>query len=489
MANIKTLFKDTAIYGLSSIIGRFLNWCLVPFYTYTLRESGEYGMVTELYSWTALVIVILTYGMETGFFRFVNKAGENAKQVYSTTLFSLIGTSSLFILLGLLFLPQIAGFMGYESHPDFVGMMICIVAVDAFSCIPFAYLRYQNKAMKFAALKLLSIGVNIFMNLFFLWICPKIHAWNPELISWFYSPDYGVGYVFLANAFSTGITLLALLPVCRVKPDFNGKLLRSMLRYSLPLLVLGIAGIMNQSFDKIIFKHLFDDQALAQSQLGIYGACYKIAIIMMMFTQAFRYAYEPFIFAKNKGEDKRSSYVEAMKYYIIFAWFIFLGVMFYIDILKYIISPQYHEGLVVVPIVLICYLFQGIYFNLSLWYKLTDKTQWGAYISIFGCALTVLGNILFVPKFGYEAAAWTSLVCFFLMMLISWALGQKYYPIKYDMKSALFYSALSIFLFTVGMNLPIESVVWKLIARSFLLGFFLVVVMTKDLPLAVFKKK
>lgn len=488
MAGIKSLFKDTAIYGLSSIIGRFLNWCLVPFYTYTLRASGEYGMVTELYSWTALVIVILTYGMETGFFRFVNKAGEKANQVYSTTLFSLTGTSSLFILLGLLFLPQIAGFMGYDAHPEFVGMMIGIVAVDAFCCIPFAYLRYKNQAMKFAGLKLLSIGVNIFMNLFFLWICPKIDAWKPELIAWFYRPDFGVGYVFLANVFSTAITFFALLPVCRVKADFNGKLLKEMLRYSLPLLVLGIAGIMNQSFDKIIFKHLFDDQALAQSQLGIYGACYKIAIIMMMFTQAFRYAYEPFIFAKNKGEDKKTSYVEAMKYYIIFAWFIFLGVMFYIDILKYIISPEYHEGLMVVPIVLISYLFQGIYFNLSLWYKLTDKTQWGAYISLIGCALTVLGNIIFVPRYGYMAAAWTSLACFFLMVLISWWLGQKYYPIAYNIKSALFYSALSIFLFVLGMNLPIEPLAGKLIARSVLLGFFLIVVWKKDLPLAVFKK-
>ena len=488
MAGIKSLFKDTAIYGLSSIIGRFLNWCLVPFYTYTLRQSGEYGMVTELYSWTALVIVILTYGMETGFFRFVNKAGEKANQVYSTTLFSLTGTSSLFILLGLLFLPQIAGFMGYDAHPEFVGMMIGIVAVDAFCCIPFAYLRYQNKAMKFAGLKLLSIGVNIFMNLFFLWICPKIDAWKPELIAWFYRPDFGVGYVFLANVFSTAITFFALLTVCRVKADFNGKLLKEMLRYSLPLLVLGIAGIMNQSFDKIIFKHLFDDQVLAQNQLGIYGACYKIAIIMMMFTQAFRYAYEPFIFAKNKGEDTRSSYVEAMKYYIIFAWFIFLGVMFYIDILKFIISPAYHEGLMVVPIVLISYLFQGIYFNLSLWYKLTDKTQWGAYISLIGCALTVLGNIIFVPRYGYMAAAWTSLACFFLMVLISWWLGQKYYPIAYNIKSALFYSALSIFLFVLGMNLPIEPLAGKLIARSVLLGFFLIVVWKKDLPLAVFKK-
>ncbi len=489
MAGIKSLAKDTAIYGLSSMVGKFLNWCLVPFYTYTLKASGEYGIVTELYGWTALVIVILTYGMETGFFRFANKDDRNPEQVYSTTLCSLAVTSLLFIILGLVFLPDISQWMGYAEHPEFVGMMICIVAVDAFCCIPFAYLRYKNKAKTFAGIKLLMIFVNILFNLFFLWLCPKIHATNPEAISWFFKPDYGVGYIFLSNVFSTGITFLLLLPYfIHVKVDFNRELWGKMLRYSMPLLVLGIAGIMNQTFDKVIFKHLFDDQATAQEQLGIYGACYKIAIIMMMFTQAFRYAYEPFIFAKNKSEDNRKAYSEAMKYYIIFALFIFLAVMFYIDIIKYIISSNYHSGLSVVPIILACYLFQGIYFNLSLWYKLTDRTQWGAYISLFGCLLTVLGNIMFVPEYGYIAAAWTSFVCYFLMMIICWALGQKFYPIRYEMKSALFYLVLTMVLYALGMNLPFDSLWLTLGVRTVLLGVFGIIVLKKDIPLAYLKR-
>lgn len=487
MAGLKRLAKDTAIYGLSSIVGKFLNWCLVPFYTYTLKASGQYGIVTELYGWTALILVILTYGMETGFFRFANKENQKPEQVYSTTLAAIGTTSMLFMIICLAFLPQISAGMGYAAYPEFIGMMVVIVAVDAFCSIPFAYLRYQQKAIAFASLKLLMIFVNIFFNVFFLWLCPKLQLSHPEWIDWFYRPDYGVGYVFVSNAISSGIILLALMPCfVKIKLDFNVVLLKKMLRYSLPLLVLGIAGIMNQTFDKIIFPHLFENADTARTQLGVYGACYKIAIVMMMFTQAFRYAYEPFIFAKNKGIDNRESYAEAMKYYIIFAFFIFLVVMFYLDVLKYIISKNYHEGLMVVPIVLMCYLFQGIYFNLSLWYKLTDKTQWGAYISLIGCVCTVLGNILFVPEYGYIAAAWVSFVCYFLMMAISWALGQKYYPIRYDMKSAVFYLLLTMLLYAVGMNLPIDNLYLRLGARSLLLFVFMVILIRKDLPLSQF---
>lgn len=489
MAGIKSLAKDTAIYGLSSMLGKFLNWCLVPFYTYTLKASGEYGVVTELYSWTALVIILLTYGMETGFFRFANKEEHKPEQVYSTTLCSLAFTSVLFLILGLSFLGPITRGMGFENHPEFVGMMIFIVSLDAFTSIPFAYLRYQNRAWRFAGIKLLMIFTNIVFNLFFLLLCPKIYAVHPEWISWFFQPDYGVGYIFISNVFSSVLAFILLMPsFIHVKVDFNKALLQKMLRYSLPLLVLGIAGIMNQDFDKIIFKYLFADREMAQSQLGIYGACYKIAIIMMMFTQAFRYAYEPYVFAKNRSEDNKKAYSEAMKYYIIFGLFIFLAVMFYIDIIKYIISSKYHEGLAVVPIILICYLFQGIFFNLSLWYKLTDKTQWGAYITIFGCVLTVLGNVIFVPKYGYVAAAWTSFVCYLLMMLVSWALGQKFYPIKYEMKSALFYTCLTAVIYFVGMNLPIANQWLDWGAKTVLLLVYLGIVMKKDVPLAVLRK-
>ena len=482
MSGLKSLVKDTAIYGLSSMVGKFLNWCLVPFYTYTLKASGEYGVVTELYSWTALVIVIITYGMETGFFRFANKEGENPRQVYSTTLVSLASSSALFILLGMLLLKPITAGMGYEAHPEFVALMIWIVAIDAFTAIPFAYLRYQNKAWRFAGIKLLMIAVNIAFNLFFLLLCPVIHAKNPDLISWFYRPDYGVGYIFISNLFSTVLALLLLLPdFIHVKVDFNQALWKKMLRYSLPLLLLGIAGIMNQDFDKIIFKHLFTDQAEAQSQLGIYGACYKVAVIMMMFTQAFRYAYEPYVFAKNRSADNRKAYSEAMKYYIIFGLFIFLAVVFYMDIIQYLVAAEYRAGLVVVPVILICYLFQGIFFNLSLWYKLTDRTQWGAWITLFGCALTVAGNILFVPRYGYIAAAWTSLVCYLLMMVVSWALGQKFYPIRYDLKSALFYTLLAAALYLPATLVSIDKLWISLGFKTALLLVYLAVFAAAEL--------
>jgi len=483
MAEMKRLAKETAIYGLSSIIGRFLNWCLVPFYTYVLSSSGEYGIVGELYAWTAILLVLLTYGMETGFFRFANKPENNATQVYSTTLTCVGFTSILFLIVCTLFLPNISNALGYEKHPDFLWIMILTVAVDAFSCIPFAWLRFKKRPILFAALKLLMIFVNIFLNLFFLWICPKINVSNPELISWFYRPDYGVGYVFLANVLSSMIGLIGLMPTfLGIKWSFSKSLLKEMLKYSLPLLVLGVVGIMDQSIDKIMFPHLFEDQELARQQLGIYIACFKIGIVMMMFTQAFRYAYEPFVFSKQKSADGKKAYVEAMNYYLIFSVFVFLGVMYFLDVLQYLLRSNYREGLVVVPIILICYIFQGIYFNLSFWYKLTDRTKWGAYISFIGLFITIAGNLLFVPGYGYIAAAWTSLASFFVIMIVSWALGQKYYPIPYNLKLAARYVLIGFIFYIAGMCVPISSIYLRLGYRTFLLLLFILYVLWKDIP-------
>ncbi|MFA7042996.1 MAG: polysaccharide biosynthesis C-terminal domain-containing protein [Bacteroidales bacterium] len=482
MAEMKTLAKDTAIYGVSSILGKFLNWCLVPFYSYILSSSAEYGMVTELYAWTALLLVLLTYGMETGFFRFANKSGADPEQIYSTSMFSLAGSSILFILLCLVFLPGISSAMGYGEHPDYIWMMAIIVAIDAFCAIPFAWLRYKKRPIAFASLKVLMIFTNIFFNLFFLFICPKIQISNPGLISWFYNPSYGVGYVFVANLISSIVGLITLIPfMIHIKWSYDGDLLKKMLKYSLPLLVLGIAGIMNQSFDKMMFPHLFEDQAYAKAQLGIYGACYKIGVVMMMFTQAFRYAYEPFVFSKQKSSDGKKAYSDAMKYFFIFSVFIFLGIVYFLDVLQYLVSPEYRSGLIVVPVVLICFIFQGIYFNLSFWYKLSDKTQWGAYISLIGCVMTVAGNIIFVPIFGYMGAAWVSCITFFVMMTISWMLGKKYYPISYDLKSIFRYTVIGAILYFIGMKLPIESEILRLGFRTFLLMLFAVYVLRKDI--------
>lgn len=484
---MKRLAKETAVYGLSSIIGRFLNWMLVPMYTRVFTDTGDFGIVTNLYGWVALLLVLLTFGMETGFFRFINKKEETEPmRVYATTMAWVGGLSGAFLLLSWLFLQPIADALRYTAPLEYLGMMLGITAVDAFCCIPFAYLRYAGQAYRFAGIKLLGIFLNIFLNIFFLVICPWLYTRMPETIGWFYRPDYGVGYVFVANVITTGITFLCLLP--SMLPGFkarpNGTLLKEMLHYSFPILILGIAGIFNQTADKILFPLLFDDKTEAYRQLGIYGACFKVAVVMVMFIQAFRYAYEPFIFAKNKSEGNTKAYAEAMKYFIIFSLFIFLGVMFYIDIIKYFVGSRYYDGLQVVPIVMLGEFFFGIYFNLSFWYKLIDQTQWGAYFSMIGCAATVAIIILFAPTYGYMACAWASFCCNLLMMLLSYFIGQKKYPIAYDLQSAALYFGLAAVLYVVGMYVPYPSTGVALLVRTVLLIGFVAFVIRRDLPLA-----
>ena len=483
---MKRLAGETAIYGVSSIVGKFLNWMLVPMYTRVLATESDYGIVTNLYAWTALLMVILTYGMETGFFRFMNKK-EIAlpMRVYATTLFSIALTSVLFVVLIFSALTPISDSLGYGSNPEFVGMMSGIVAVDAFCCIPFAFLRYQGKAVRFASIKLFNIFLNIVLVLFFLLACPWLYDHTPVLVDWFYIPDYQVGYIFVANVITSLVTLVLLfpdmIPGLREKASFV--LLKQMLAYSFPILILGIAGIFNQTADKILFPFLFEDKEMANTQLGIYGACFKIAVVLVMFTQAFRYAYEPFIFAKNKDDDSKKSYSEAMKYFIIFALLIFLAVMFYIDIFKHIVPVSYYPGLRVVPIVMLGEFFFGIYFNLSFWYKLIDQTQWGAYFSTIGCVATILIIVLFAPTYGYMACAWASFVSNLVMMLLSYFIGQKKFPIQYDLKSVITYSVLATVFYLAGMLPAIESEILCLGYRTLLLCLFVGFVVKRDLPL------
>ena len=380
MAGIKSLAKDTAIYGMSSIIGKFLNWCLTPLYTYLLVPA-EYGIVVYLYAWIGTMLVLLTYGLETGFFRYANDSSKGDPQtVYSTCMTSLGITTCLFLILVFSFLSPISGALQYGQHQDYIGMIAIIIALDVFSALPFAYLRYRLRPLRFAFLKLLNIALTIIFNLFFLVVCPVIYKNHPDLISWFYRPDYGAGYILVSNVIASFVLLLLLTPeIFRIRWHFDWRLLKEILHYSFPLLILGLAGIMNQNLDKILYPYLLSDPQVAADQLGIYGANVKIAVVMIMFTQAFRYAYEPFIFAKTKGEDKRTTYAMAMKYFVIVDLLIFLGVMFYLDIIRYFIDPRYFVGLRVVPIIMLAELFSGIFFNLSLWYKLTDRTQWGVF--------------------------------------------------------------------------------------------------------------
>ena len=467
---MKSLAKDTAIYGLSSIIGKFLNYLLVPLYTYALARTADYGIVTNLYAWTALLLVILTYGMETGFFRFANREDYDAPTVYKTAYGSLLISSSLFVLLVVLFNQPIAGALGYPDHTEFIEMMAVTVALDAFASIPFAYLRYRKQPMLFAALKLLFVVLNIAFNILFLVILGKNDVY----------------YVFLSNILATIIQTLCLLPFTMPNGGrFDGAVLKEMLRYSLPLLILGVAGIMNQTLDRILFPYLYtgDD---AQAQLGIYGACFKVAMVMMMFTQAFRYAYEPFVFAKHKDRQSAEAYADAMKYYIIFSYLILLGVIFYLDIFRYIISSAYWEGLKIVPVVLWTYVFQGVYFNLSFWYKLMDETKWGAYFSLIGLAITLVIQVVGVPVIGYWASCGSSLICYFVIMLMSYALGQKKAPIPYDLKSIGLYTVLTLALLAVYYAVRLHTTLnmWVLMAiGTVLIAIYLFVLTRKDFPL------
>lgn len=493
MAGLKKLAQETAIYGVSSIVGRFLNWCLVPLYSYVLVDSSDYGIVTNLYAWTALIVIILTYGMETGFFRFINKQPENERadnRVYSTTLGSVGATSLLFAIVCVLFGPQIASALGYADHPEFIQMLGVVVAMDAFGSIPFSYLRYKNKPFVFAGLKLLMIFVNIIFNIFFLVICPKLAISHPELVDWFYVPNYGVGYIFVANLISTTTVTLALLPyVFAGKWNFDKTLLRSMLKYSLPLLLLGVAGIMNQTIDKIIFPMVYPDPAQAMHELGIYGACFKVAMVMMMFTYAFRFAYEPFVFAKDADVDNKSTYSEAMKYFVISTLFIFIVIIAYIDIFKLLLGPQYREGIRVIPIVLMAYFLQGVMYNLSLWYKLIDRTIFGAWFSIVGFIVTLVINIVFIPMYSYMASAWASLASAVVMVVLSYVFGQKYYPIHYKLKTLGLYFGLVLLLlaamYLVSFDLPIVDIVY----RTALVVVYVAIVVWREWPLLRPKKR
>ena len=469
MAGLKSLAKETAIYGVSSIVGRFLNYLLVPVYTIALpASSGGYGVVTNIYAWVALILVLLTCGMETGFFRFANKGQDDPMRVYSTTLLSVSIGSLVFVALGLLFLEPIAGWLEYGEHPWYIGMMMIVVAMDAIQSIPFAYLRYKKRPIKFAALKLLFIFLNIALNLFYYVILE----------------GNDVGYAFLFNLVCTSVVMVCMIPELRgFTYVLDKELLKRMLRYSLPLVILGVAGILNQVADKIIFPFVYPDEAEATIQLGIYGAASKIAMIMAMFTQAFRFAYEPFVFGKSKEKDSREMYAQAMKFFIIFTLLAFLAVMFYLDILRHVIGRDYWDGLRVVPIVMVAEIVLGIYFNLSFWYKLIDETRWGAYFSLTGCIILILMNIFLVPQYGYIACAWAGFTGYGVAMLLSYFVGQKKYPIQYDLKAIGMYVLLAAVLYVAAEYVSIDNIYLRMAYRTVLLLLFIAYVVKRDLPL------
>jgi O-antigen/teichoic acid export membrane protein len=442
----KKLAGDTAIYGVSSIVGRFLNWWLVPYYTIIFLPE-VYGIVHNLYSYVAFFVVLLLYGMETSFFRFASKS-DDPEKVYSTSLISIFSTTAMFVLLAVAFRGELSSLINYPEHPEYISWLAIIIAIDAFTAIPFARLRLNNRPVKFAAVKVINIAFNIGFNIFFLTVCPQWAENQPgTFIDLIYSPEIGVGYVFISNLLASVITLLLLIPeIFKVTLQFQKELLVRMLSYGFPILIVGLAGMVNQNIDKILIPFLVPEEQQPMYQVGIYGANYKLAVLMNMFIQAFRYAFEPFYFSRDINKDDPQVYATVMKYFVIFGLIIFLGMVLFIDVITLIIGAGYHEGLKVVPLILMANLFFGIYFTLSLWYKLKDMTRYGAYMALIGAAITLIINIALIPVIGYMGSAIAVFVCYLVMMILSYLWGQKYYPVPYNLKRIGTY-----FLITLGV--------------------------------------
>jgi O-antigen/teichoic acid export membrane protein len=458
----------------------------VPLYTTILASSGgDYGIVTNIYSYTALLLVILTFGMETTFLRFANKQEENPELVYGNSLIMVGSVALIFIIAVLCNLSPLSSFMGYSDHPDYVGMMFTCAAIDAFQAIPFVYLRYKKRPWKFMAFKMIFIFATIFFNVLYLVVLPHLYKSNPDLIGRIYDPTVGVGYIFRINLSCTALMTLCFykeLTGFRYKLDF--KLVKRMLTYSWPLLILGIAGILNQTASNILYPFLVPGKE-GRVQLGLFGAATKIAMIMALITQAFRYAYEPFVFGKSRDKDNRDVYAKTMKFFIIFTLLAFLFVVAYLDILRFFIGHTYWSALRIVPIVMAAEIMFGVYFNLSFWYKLIDKTIWGAYFSGISCVVLIAINIIFVPRYGYIACAWAGFAGYGTCMLLSYFVGQKYYPINYPLADIFKYVLLTVVLF-IGMYFVQKylSTFPAVGVNTILIILFIVYFVKKDVPLS-----
>ena len=450
--NLKSLLKDTAIYGLSSIVGRFLNYLLVPLYTYKIAaESGGYGIVTNLYAYTAFFLALLTFGMETTLFRFANKEGEDERKVYGTALRMVGGVCLGFLVIVFVLLGPISGAMGYASQREYIGCMAVIVSMDAFQAIMFSRLRQQGKAVKFMLLKFAFIIPNVLLNLFIFLVMPRLFGSFPALEQAYVHFDYGVGLIFFTNLLCTTAVFAGFGKELKgLSYGFDKAVAARMFRYTMPLLLLSLVGILNQVADKILFPYLMPGEE-GKVQLGIYGACVKIAMIMSLLTQAFRYAYEPIVFSSSRERNSPETLADGMKYFIVFALLAFLAVMFYLPLLRHLVQPGYWEGLSVIPIVMLAEIFMGIYFNLSFWYKLSDQTWWGALMSLSGAIVMIAINIAFVPRYGYTACAWGGFAGYGTAMLMSYLIGRKRYPVRYDAPLILRFVLLAALLYAAVM--------------------------------------
>jgi O-antigen/teichoic acid export membrane protein len=476
MGIIRKLASQTAIYGLSSIFGRFLNYLLVPLYTYYF-SAEEYGVVAEFYAYAGFFSVVLLFGFDTGYFRFRDKELIGGDKAYATSLWFILLINLGFFALILSINPWLSSLLNYSEHPEYVLCFSLILILDAISSIPFARLRAENKAFYFAALKIVEILITVGLSLFFIKFCPKLYADNTfPLVTQFYDPAIGVGYIFIANLIASVCKFFLLIPqLLGLRWGFDGALFRRMLCYSLPMVVIGFAGIINEMLDRVLLKQLLPyDLSTNMKMLGIYGACYKLSILMSLFIQAFRFAAEPFFFSYAGNSDARAIYAKVLRFFVIFCVFIFLLVTLFIDFFKYFVGPEFRVGLDVVPVLLLANLFLGIYVNLSIWYKLTDRTLIGAFVSLCAAALTVILNIWWIPVYGFMGSAWAHLIGYAGMAVVSFLLGRVYYPVNYDVLSILAYIALGLVLYQAKMYLqPINHWQPGLLAAALLALYLL----------------
>ncbi len=477
-APLKKLASQTAIYGLPTIVGRLLNYFLTPLYTY-LFSTTEFGDVTSAYAYVSFLLVFLTYGMETTLFRF-SQTEVDKEKVYTTALVSLFVSSVIFILVTSSFANSISETLKFSGHPEYVIWFAIILGCDALAAIPFARLRLQNKAKRFAWIRSLNIVINIGLNLFFLVFCKSVYEAPVSIFKPFvemiYNPAIGIGYIFISNLFASVITLLFLSPeMIMIKWKVDTALWKQMMKYGIPLLIAGLAGMANETLDRVLIPHLLPE-AIAKSQNGIYGACYKVAILMTIFIQAFRFAAEPFFFNHSKEVDSKKTNALIMKYFVIICSVIFLGTMMNMEWIQYFVGEKFREGLGVVPILLLANLFLGIFINQSIWYKLTGKTSYGAMLTIFGAFITITLNVYWIPRYGYMGSAWATLICYASMMVVSYFWGNKHYPVDYDLKRILGYLGISLTLYFNSIFIKTESIAMNLFLNNLMLLGFMVVV-------------
>lgn len=479
MNPLKKLASQTAIYGLPTIVGRLLNYLLNPLYAYTF-STMEMGVVTSAYAYVSFLLIFLTYGMETALFRF-SQSEINKQKVYTTALISLIVSSFIFITLGWFFSSSIAEGVTFKGHPEYVIWFATIIGTDALTAIPFAKLREQGRAKRFAIIKTINIIINIGLNLFFILFCKRVYD-APEsdyksFVEVVYNPAIGVGYIFISNLAASLITLLLLSPeILKIKFDFDPVIWKKMMRYAMPLLIAGLAGMVNETLDRVLLTHLVPDEKEALRQAGIYGSCYKVSIIMTIFIQTFRFAAEPFFFSHSKEKESKKTYADIMKYFVLVCSVIFLGTMMNIQWIQYFAgSAAFRTGIKVIPILLLANMFLGIFWNQSIWYKLTGQTHYGAFLTIFGAIITIVLNIYWIPRIGYMGCAWATLICYASMMIVSFFLGNKHYPVNYDLKRILSYLGLSVTLYFISVLVKTDHTTINLVLNNLMLFGFVIV--------------